>query len=130
MCLNAECYMTVMCECLQGIQKGVELIARLLHAPNSGRQPHPIALSSTSTTCASDGCGDIMISARCPGTTSNEAFHAYLNNVFRQVRVLSKANMELKLRLIKFGTQLAHTNAYRYPTLRQLRQAELLVPSL
>ena len=61
------------------------------------------------------------------GTTSNEALHSRVGNLFRQVMKLSKTTMDLKLILVKFGKQLAHTTAARYPTLRQLQEPAILV---
>ena len=64
----------------------------------------------------------------CVQFLSSKAFHGYLRRIVKQVVKLTNANMGLKLRVLQFTNQLAHTTAFKHPTLRQVTQSQFLVP--
>ena len=57
------------------------------------------------------------------GTCANEAFHAELNNWFRNQSELHASTVELQLGFNVIAKMLAHNSAMYYPTLRQLSPA-------
>ena len=62
------------------------------------------------------------------GTSSNEALHAELNNWFRQHVAIHQATLRIKLMVLTFAKQLAHTNTSENPTMKQERQSTVLAP--
>ena len=61
------------------------------------------------------------------GTTSNEALHAELNNIFRQVQQMHRTTLHLKLSIIRLAKLMTHNSALYSPTCQQLPGSQILV---
>ena len=60
------------------------------------------------------------------GTTTNEALHRELNNVFDGVHEIHQATLDLKLKIIIMGKGISHVRASEGAALRQMRSALVL----
>ena len=60
------------------------------------------------------------------GTTANEAFHHEINNWFKNQADIFSSTVQLQLSIATLGKQLAHCSSLYVPTLRQMRQQDVL----
>ena len=60
------------------------------------------------------------------GTTTNEALHRELNNVFDDVHEMYQSTLDLKLKILLMGKGIAHVRASEGAALRQMRSALVL----
>jgi len=60
------------------------------------------------------------------GTSSNEALHAELNRMFRQVQSMHQATLSVKLAVVTLSKQLAHERAMSAPTTHQMAHGTVL----
>ena len=60
------------------------------------------------------------------GTTANEAFHHEINSWFKNQSDIFSSTVQLQLSVAILGKQLSHCSSLYFPTLRQLRQHDVL----
>ena len=64
--------------------------------------------------------------SKATGTTANEALHSQINEWFRNQSEIYSTTAELQLKVNVIGKLMTHNAALYRPTLRQLRQSEVL----